>query len=65
MGIATVVSTHQIKDNVAGAKVLEVKRLKTMRNGEKYDCLSVMIKFDEPRLPCKVFMGYVCYEGRL
>ncbi len=63
MGIPTVVSEDQIKDNVVDAKVLEAKRLKkTTRNGEKCNSLSVMIKFDGPRLTYKVFIGYMSYE---
>ncbi|MGL4647017.1 MAG: hypothetical protein ACRCVL_08025, partial [Cetobacterium sp.] len=63
-GIPVNVNEDQIKDNVAGAKVLEVKLLKTTRNGEKCDSLSVMIKFDEARLPSKLFIGYMSYEVR-
>ncbi len=53
-GIPTVVSVDQIKDNVVGAKVLDSKRLKTTRNGEKCDSLSSMVEFDEPRLPIMI-----------
>ncbi len=63
-GIPTAVSVDQIKDNVEGAKVLEARRLKTTRFGEKCDSLSVLIKFDEPRLPNKVYIGYMSYEVR-
>lgn len=34
-GIPTDVSEEQMKDNMTGAKVLEVKRLTTTRNAEK------------------------------
>ncbi len=44
--------------------LLEAKRLKTTRNGEKCNSLSVTIKFDEHRLPCKVLTGYMSYEVR-
>ncbi|KAL1251099.1 hypothetical protein QQF64_018895 [Cirrhinus molitorella] len=63
-GIPVNVVEEQIRDNVTGAKVLEVKRLRTTRNGEKCDSLSVMIKFDETRLPNKVYIGYMSYEVR-
>ena len=63
-GVPTAVSTNQIKDNITGAKVLEARRLKTTRNGEKCDSLSVMIKFDEPKMPSKVHIGYMSYEVR-
>lgn len=62
--IPTIVTTDEIKENVKGAKVLEVKRLKANRNGEKFDSLSVMIKFEEPVLPNKIYIGYMSYEVR-
>lgn len=41
----------------------EVKFLKTPRNGEKCQrILAVMIKFDEERLPSKVYIGYMSYD---
>lgn len=63
-GIPTDISEEQIKDNMTGAKVLEVKRLTTTRNGEKCNSLSVMIKFNESKLPGKVYIGYMSYEVR-
>lgn len=63
-GIPTDVSEEEMKDNMIGAKVLEVKRLSTTRNGEKCNSLSVMIKFDEAKLPGKVYIGYMSYEVR-
>lgn len=63
-GIPVNVTEEQIRDNVTGAKVLEVKRLKTTRNGEKCNSLSVMIKFDEAKLPSKLYIGYMSYEVR-
>ena len=46
--IPTGVSTDQIKENVVGAKVLEARRLKANRNGEKCDSLSVMLLLMSP-----------------
>ena len=57
-GIPTVLPVELIKDNLERAKVVDVKRLKTTRYGEKCDSLSVMIKFEETRLPNKEFLGY-------
>ena len=44
--------------------MIEAKRLKTTRNGEKCHSLSVMIKIDETKLPDRVFIGYISYEVR-
>lgn len=38
-----------------GAAVIDVKRLKCNRNNERGDSLSVMIHFDEEKLPIKSF----------
>lgn len=49
-GIPTAITEQQIKENVVGAKVIEVTRLRKTRNGEKCDSLSVMIKLDEMKV---------------
>lgn len=63
-GIPIRVSDEDVKGNVTNAKVREVKRLKANRNGIKSDSLSVLITFDEERLPEKIFIGYMCYDVR-
>lgn len=63
-GIPAAVTVEQVIENLVGGKVIEAKRLKMTRNGDKFDGLSVMIKFDESRLPTKVFIGYMSYEVR-
>ncbi|CAJ1084286.1 uncharacterized protein LOC113119923 [Xyrichtys novacula] len=62
--IPTAITCDEIRDNIEGARVLELQRLKTNRNGEKTDSLSVKIRFEEPKLPDKVYIGYMCYDVR-
>lgn len=64
-GIPVNVSADVVKGNVKNAKVSEVKHLKANRNGIKCDSLSIMITFDEEKLPEKIFIGYMCYDVRL
>lgn len=64
-GIPLSVPTEQIIKNVKGAKVREIRRLQTTREGQKCDSLSVLITFDEDRIPDKVFIGYMSYDVRL
>lgn len=64
-GIPVSVSADQIKENVKGVKVREARRLKTTREGQKCDSLSVMLTFDEERFPDKVYIGYMSYDVRL
>lgn len=63
-GIPVNVTADDVKGNVTNAKVSEVRRLKASRNGIKSDSLSVLITFDEERLPEKIFIGYMCYDVR-
>lgn len=63
-GIPIDVSTNTIKSNIKGVKVTEVKRLKCVRNKEKVDSLSVMLQFDEEKMPERVYIGYVSYAVR-
>ncbi|CAJ1066432.1 uncharacterized protein LOC113119923 [Xyrichtys novacula] len=64
-GVPLSVSIDQIIENVKGAKVREAKRLKTTCEGEKCDSLSVLVTFDEERLPERVHIGYMSYGVRL
>ena len=64
-GIPLSISTGQIKENVKNARVREVRRLKTTREGQRCDSLSVLLTFDEDRIPDKVFIGYMSYDVRL
>ncbi|KAI2644031.1 Elongation factor Ts, mitochondrial [Labeo rohita] len=63
-GIPTDVAVEQIKKSLTGAAVIDVKRLKYIRNKEKVDSLSVMIHFDGDKLPDKVFLGFISYSVR-
>lgn len=58
-GIPVNVTAEDIKGNVTNAKVSEARRLKTNRNGIRSDSLSVLVTFDEKRLPEKILIGYV------
>lgn len=63
-GIPIDVSTEEIKSNISGAAVKDVKRLRCVRNNERTDSLSVMITFDENKLPDRVYVGYLSYYVR-
>lgn len=63
-GIPPEVPVEEIKTNVSGGKVVEVRRLKMNRNGERSDSFSVMLKFEERVLPDKVYVGYMSYGVR-
>lgn len=63
-GIPPEVPVEEIKSNVSGGKVVEVRRLKMNRNGERSDSSSVMFKFEERVLPDKVYVGYMSYGFR-
>ena len=64
MGGIEVDGRREVIETLVGGKVIKAKCLKTTRNGEKCDSLSMMIKFDESRFPAKVFTGYISYEIR-
>lgn len=52
-GIPTDVNTDKIKNCVKGGKVIGAKRLQYVKNKERVDSLSVMLQFDEERMPVK------------
>lgn len=64
-GIPTDVTEEKIKKGLTGGAVIGVKRLKCNRNNERGDSLSVMIQFDEDKLPSKVFLGFMSFSVRL
>lgn len=61
-GIPTDVNTD--KSCVEGGKVIGAKRLQYVKNKERMDSLSVMLQFDEERMPERVKIGYVSYPVR-
>lgn len=63
-GIPTDVTVEKIKRGIMGATVIDVKRLKCNRNNERGDSISVMIHFDEDKLPGKVFLGFISFPVR-
>lgn len=64
-GVPANVTTEALKGNIKHVKVSEVKRLKTKRDGEICNSLSVMIVFEEEQLPDRVFVGYMSYDVKL
>lgn len=58
-GVPTDVSEDTIKISLSEAKVVGVKHLKHVREKENMDSLSVMVQFDEKRLPERVFLGFI------
>lgn len=63
-GVPTDVSEDTIKRSLSGAKVIGAKHLKYVSEKEKLDSLSVMVHFDEERLPERVFFGFISYAVR-
>jgi len=58
-------SMEGICTNIKNVNVSEAKRLKTKRDGVVCDSLSVLLTFEEERLPEKVFIGYMSYDVRM
>jgi hypothetical protein len=56
-------SVEDVKSEIRGGKVLEVKRLQTNKGGVKSDSLSVLLVF-EKSLPGEVQMGWINYKVR-
>lgn len=63
-GIPIDMTTERIKKNISGAEVKEVRRLQYVKDRERKDSLSVMIHFDEDKLPERVHLGYMSYMVR-
>lgn len=63
-GIPTDVSTDTIKSCIDGGKVIGVKRLQYVKNKERIDSMSVMLQFDQERMPDRVKLGYISYPVR-
>ncbi|CAL9698570.1 unnamed protein product [Knipowitschia caucasica] len=63
-GIPPSVPVEDIKSRLKGtnAKIVDIKRLKAWRNGERSDSFSVMVKFEGKVLPDKVFIDFMCYK---
>lgn len=63
-GVPIEVSVEEIKKNLEGGKVGEVRRLQMNRDGSRVDSLSVMLKFEEEVLPERVRIGYISFPVR-
>lgn len=64
-GVPLSESVDAVKKSVKNAKVKEARRLKTKREGALTDSLSILLTFDEPLLPSRVYIGFMSYEVRL
>lgn len=64
-GVSLSVTEEEMKKNIKGAKVVNVKRMKTTRDGEAKDSKTVLLEFGEVVVPKKVFLGFVSYPVRL
>lgn len=64
-GIPLRESVDDVKGSINNAKVKEAKRLKTRRDCVITDSLSIVITFEEDKLPERVFVGYMSYEVKM
>lgn len=62
-GVPVDISTEEIKKEIKGNKVSEVKRLLTRYQGKLVDSLSVLLQF-EGDMPQKVMIGCMCFNVR-
>ena len=53
----------EVKEEIRGEKVIDVKRLKTNKDGVKKDSLSMLVQF-ENTLPKEVKIGWINYRVR-
>ncbi|XP_049912384.1 uncharacterized protein LOC126397555 [Epinephelus moara] len=63
-GIPNVEDLGRLRENIKGGTVTNVRRLKTWRLGEKVDSMSVLLEFNEGKLPDSVFVGFMRYNVR-
>lgn len=63
-GVSTEITEEQIQRNIKGIRVIKVKRLPYTRNGVREQSMSVMLIFDEYKIPERVRIGYVRYMVR-
>ncbi len=63
-GVSTDVTEEEIKVNIRGVRVNNVKRLPYTRDGVKRPSMSVMVALDEEILPERIRIGYVSYVVR-
>lgn len=64
-GISVDESVEELVKNITNVKIKEAKRLKMKRDGVLSDSLSVLLTFDEVKLPEKVFIGFMCYDVKV
>lgn len=63
-GVSTDVTEEEIKVNIRGVRVSNVKWLPYTRDGVKRPSMSVMLALDEDKLPERIRIGYVSYVVR-
>ena len=55
---------EELKKNIKGGKIEDIKRLQMVREGQKVDSTSILLEFQEETLPAKVMIGYMCFTVR-
>lgn len=63
-GVSTEITEEHIQRNIKGGLVTKVKRLPYTRNGVREQSMSVMLIFDEDKIPERVRIGYLSYMVR-
>jgi len=64
-GIPVKDSIEELIGNIKNVKIKEAKYLKMKRDGVLSDSLSILLTFDENRLPEKVLIGFMSYNVRV
>lgn len=63
-GVPTSITTDEIKANLKGGSVKNVRRLQVNRDGTKRDSESILLEFVGEMLPRKVTLGFMSYNVR-
>ncbi|XP_059813909.1 uncharacterized protein LOC132385715 [Hypanus sabinus] len=64
-GVPMSINMEELKRNIKGGKVINVRRLKTTKEGMKKESETVLIESEEARVPSKVFLGFMSYPVRV
>lgn len=57
-------SLEEIKEGLASEGVIDIKRIKTKRDGELVDTANLILTFDKPKLPLKVRAAFYSLDVR-
>ena len=55
---------EELKKNIKGGNIVDIKCLQMVREGQKVDSTSILLEFQEEALPAKVMIGYMCFNVR-